>query len=254
MHRMAFLVALALASPAVAHIKLSAPDDSVVTDVDGNPQKQGPCPAGTATGKVTQVNAGEKLKVRWTETVSHKGHFRISIASDRSALITPTPVVNNNDCISAPIQSTPSAPVIMDGLFVHASGAPKPYEQEITLPDVACDNCTLQVMQFMAEHTPPCFYFHCANLKIVKKTVPDAGVDAGQPVDSGTPADAGQDAGTDAGMALDAGADGGMTSNPPDDLSGCGCGGGPAQAGLPALLILVAALLRRRPGRTASGR
>jgi hypothetical protein len=106
--------------------------------------------------------------VVWTETVFHPGHWRIAITADRSQLVTPSPVVVANNCVSAPIETNPTAPVILDGVFQHTAPSPTDYQQEITVPDLACDRCTLQLIQFMSSHTPPCFYFHCATLRIVQ--------------------------------------------------------------------------------------
>jgi hypothetical protein len=106
----------------------------------------------------------------------------------------PDTVVENNDCKTAAIQKNPTYPVVADGLYAghDTSGS---YSQEIIIPDMPCDKCTLQLTQFMQKHAPDCYYYHCMDLKIVAKpkpatdggTVPSA--DSGQPAvpaDSGT--------------------------------------------------------------------
>src|SRR5262245_56269798 len=110
----------------LAHHKLVAPADWLVVDsLYGDPiggtQKTGPCGGGTQpTNTVTTVTVGQKLTVRWTETVGHPGHYRIGIAANRGAFVTPTAVVTNNDCKSAPIQSPAVAPILMDGVYPHS--------------------------------------------------------------------------------------------------------------------------------------
>ena len=74
----------------------------------------------------------------------------------------------------AAIQSPPQLPVIADGLFQHytrpAAIRPATWETDIQLPNITCAKCTLQVIQFMAEHgynQPGGYsYHHCADLAI----------------------------------------------------------------------------------------
>ncbi|MFO0598326.1 MAG: SCE4755 family polysaccharide monooxygenase-like protein [Myxococcaceae bacterium] len=222
-------LAVALCSSlAVAHIKLDVPDNFQVVDVYGGPNKAAPCGgAGTASNKVTTVIAGSQLTVSWTETILHPGHFRIGIAQLDTEFVTPTPVLDQGglNCASAPIQTNPTAPIIVDGLFPHTMAAPNnTWSTTVTVPMMSCDHCVLQLMQFMSSHGPPCFYYQCAVLKIV---MPDAGVAMDAGTDAGmAPSDAGTDAGqmqNDAGTmpTTDAG------SNPDPMPMGCGCSTGP---------------------------
>jgi MYXO-CTERM domain-containing protein len=121
---------------------------------------------------------------------------------------------------------------------------------------MSCESCTLQLLQFMSAHSPPCFYFQCATLRIV---MPDAGTpDAGAP-DAGQPDAGGEvDAGTpmpDAGSTTDAGAmpgtDGGATDagTDPGTSGGCGCSTPAVDASWLALVLGLAARRRQRPGR-----
>lgn len=227
--RIAGVLALLLApQPAWAHFKLTSPPDWIVTNADGDPQKLSPCgsSAGMRTNVVTTVRPGQKLKVQWTERVGHPGHYRISIAADRAQLVDPTPVVMMNDCKSAPIQAAPVAPVIADGLFPKIVGATNMmYEHEITIPNMKCDRCTLQVLQFMSKHMPSCFYYHCADIRITDGT--DGGLpaaDSGTPDRAGSPGDSGG-AGGSGGM-VGAGGAGGTAG-----AGSGGRGGAPATGG-----------------------
>jgi MYXO-CTERM domain-containing protein len=249
-----FLLAVFLLSalPALAHIKLTSPESWQVTDSLGNPQKTAPCgEAGTASNVVTTVEAGSQLSVEWTDTIFHPGHYRISIAPNQGDFVDPVPVVNAGNCESAAIESTPTLPTIADGVYPHttgSSGMARAYS--ITVPMMSCANCTLQLVQFMASHAPPCFYHQCATLRIV---LPDAGTpDAGQP-DAGNAVDAGTDAGTmmtDAGSMSDAGTmpgtDGGTADagTDPGTSGGCGCSTPAVDASWLALVLALAA--RRR--------
>ena len=78
--------------------------------------------------------------------------------------------------------------MLADGLFVHATrptGPMPPFETDVQLPNINCRRCTLQVVQFMAEHgfnNPGGYsYHHCAVLQIT--------ADTKKPVDSGWPAE-----------------------------------------------------------------
>lgn len=224
-----------VASSAFAHIKLLDPPSFQVTDAYGSPNKSEPCGGpGTATNAVTTVMAGSQLTVTWSEPILHPGHFRLGIATDPSAFVTPTAVLNNgnSNCASAPIESTPAYPTIVDGLFPHTSASPTgQWTTSITVPMMSCDNCTLQVMQFMSSHAPPCFYFQCAKLRIVMPA--DAGADDAGVVDAGVTDTGAPDAGS---RSTDAGVE------PPAMPAGCGC------TSTPMLFALCLPLLLRRRG------
>lgn len=255
MARLLPAVLVLTATSAFAHIHLDSPASFQVTDALGNPQKTAPCGGpGTPSNVVTTVEAGSTLTVSWTDTIFHPGHYRISIAPSQADFVTPTPVITNNNCESAPIESTPALPTVADGVYPHTtgtSGMTRSYD--ITVPMMSCDTCTLQLVQFMASHAPPCFYYQCATLRIV---LPDAGT----PADAGSGADAGPDAGsstdagtdTDAGTMADAGtdtdagtmADGGTDPGP---AGGCGCSTPADVSALGLALVLLARAARRRP-------
>ena len=72
--------------------------------------------------------------------------------------------------VSAEIQNPVQMPVLADGLFVHQAKADAPFETDVTLPNISCRRCTLQVIQFMEQHAvnnPGMFtYHHCATVQI----------------------------------------------------------------------------------------
>ena len=201
-----------VAAPAFAHIKLTSPGSFQVTDALGSPNKAAPCGgAGTATGTVTTVEAGSQLTVTWSEPILHPGHFRIGIATNESDFVTPVPVLTGagTNCSTAPVESPVAYPTLVDGLFEHTSASPTgSWTTMVTVPMMSCDNCRLQLMQFMASHGPPCFYYQCATLRIV---MPDAGApDAGHVVVDAGVADAGAvDSGTGGGSGGGGGSAGG---------------------------------------------
>jgi hypothetical protein len=181
---------------------LTEPASWVVEDAQGNPQKTGPCGGSTVTetGAVTTYRAGQEITVSWQETVPHPGHFRISLARDRADLIDPAVETSNGDgvsgmSISAEIMNPVAYPVLADGLFPRETvPAPEPFTTTVTLPDETCESCTLQVIQFMAQHGPGYFYHHCANVNVVA-------ADAVLPEDDGATGAAGSASSGEAGAA-----------------------------------------------------
>jgi hypothetical protein len=152
----------------------------------GDPQKLGPCGGtsaspGTPTGAVTAVKGGAPLKLRIRETVYHPGHYRVALAVNSLDELPEWPKVVTRDTergpwsVSAAIDPNPRPPVLADGLFVHSARPEGEFETEVMLPNITCAACTLQVIQFMAEHSynrdGGYFYHHCATLNITADPV-----------------------------------------------------------------------------------
>ena len=206
--RFLFAVAVTLAVLPVsiyAHFNLQAPASWIKEDQRGDPQKWGPCggdPKGQnemlVTSAVTKVTGGSKLHLKIQETIFHSGHYRVALAVRSRNELPPDPITFEKYTdrgvysVWAAIQSPPQIPVIADGLFQHynkpgepASALPKtpmaPWETDIQLPNISCAKCTLQVIQFMADHgynQPGGYsYHHCADLQIT--------ADPSKPIDKG---------------------------------------------------------------------
>jgi hypothetical protein len=196
---LALAIAAVASANAHAHFQLLEPPSWVQEDAGGNPQKTGPCGGAvgdsglTPSGAVTTFTVGETIRVRWQETVPHPGHFRIALTKPnetRAALVDPFVTTDaNNISISADTVADGTGNVLKDDLFSRAdvpAVSPDPFEAEITLPDEPCDNCTLQVLQFMASHAPGYFYYHCADIRIVDKTVDTTGAGGAAAAMTGT--------------------------------------------------------------------
>ena len=226
---------LMVAGQAHAHIKLLKPASWIQESALGDPQKSGPCGAeagqGVETNEVTTYTAGEEITVEWTETFNHEGHFRIALAKDRGELVDPK---ITGQCQSAEIMDPPQLPVLADGLFaVTTDDGKRMFSQKVKLPDgFTCDNCTLQLIQFMTPHGAPCLYYHCANVKIVA-----AGAAAGSggssslvppPAGSSSPQPS---AGAGAGAPAAGGGAGSGKSGGTAGVSGAAAGGGAGAAG-----------------------
>ncbi len=125
-----FLAAGILAPLASAHFKLSEPASWITENDLGDPQKLGPCGgtsanAGTVTNAVTKVQGGQKLHLKWNETVYHPGHYRIALSVNSRAELPADPPVQTKDgdkgpmSVSAAIQNPAKVPVLVDNLFPH---------------------------------------------------------------------------------------------------------------------------------------
>ncbi len=176
-------VALLVAAPASAHFILLAPDAWVEVNVLGDPQKAAPCGTsditkGTPTGKVTAMTGGDMLHIKIKETIYHPGYYRVALSVlDRSELPA-DPVAETRETprgpwsVSGAIDPDPKPPVLVDGLFFHRERPEKDtfWETDIKLPNINCEKCTVQVLQFMEEHglnrEGDFSYHHCADLKI----------------------------------------------------------------------------------------
>lgn len=278
----ALFASSAPATTAAAHFLLLSPDSAYEQGFLGDPQKAPPCGdvAGTrATGKVSSFAPGQTISIKVDETIYHPGHYRVALAKTRAEL-PPEPAVTagSTPCGSAAIDPNPTFPVLVDGALVHDTPFPGEQTIEVTLPtDVTCDNCVLQVIEFMSEHglnnPGGCYYHHCATIAL--KAAPGSAVDAGSKADAGSASDAGakSDAGTggtsvkDAGAKSDAGtSDAGAhadhedttTDEDEDDgpqpqtsmTSGCDVGAGRGELlGFGATLLLGLALRGRRRAR-----
>jgi hypothetical protein len=190
---------MAVQIPTSAHFKLLEPASWLVESDRGDPQKAGPCGgSNTDWGKpsyiVGKAVGGQKLHLKIQETIYHPGHYRVALAINSPTELPLDPQVTTKDSekgpwsVSAAIQSSPQIPVLADGLFVHSerpTGPMPPFETDVQLPNISCRKCTLQVVQFMADHgfnNPGGYsYHHCAELQITR--------DPAKPLAMGWPAE-----------------------------------------------------------------
>ena len=182
--------------PAVthAHFRLLEPASWIIEDERGDPQKGFPCGgSNTDYGKpsyiVSQAVGGATLHVKVQETIYHPGHYRVALAVNSPAELPVDPKATTETTdrgprsVSAEIQNPVQMPVLADGLFPHSAKVDAPLETDVTLPNISCKRCTLQVIQFMEQHAvnnPGNFtYHHCAVLQIT--------ADPKKPIDAAWP-------------------------------------------------------------------
>ncbi len=176
------LLAVFIPAEAGSHFALMEPVPTLVLDARGNPQKPEPCGGTTSgstapTGVVTPVTGGAQLHIKVVETVYHPGHYRIALARQAMDLpADPETVTRDTEkgpySVSAKIDKAPKPPVLVDGLWVHdvRFEPGKVWETDVRIPNIDCEKCTLQVIQWMAEHgfnaQGGYTYHHCAEVKI----------------------------------------------------------------------------------------
>jgi len=194
----ALLVALALVVTlplaADAHFSLMAPASWLVENQLGDPQKAAPCgtsaaTSGTPTGVVGKAIGGSTLHLKVNETVYHPGHYRVALAVNSRTELPADPPAETRETargawsIRAAIQDRAQPPILADGLWKHHTRPASPWEADIVLPNINCEKCTLQIVQFMEDHgfnkDGGYTYHHCADIKIT--------ADPAKPIDKGWP-------------------------------------------------------------------
>ncbi len=158
---------VAVAAPASAHLGLDAPTSRYGQNI----LKTAPCGMlnGARSENVSTFEAGQTITVRWNEYVNHPGHYRIAFDDDGHDDFVEPRCLAECDNRDMDIELYSNDAVLMDGI-PDANGGD--YSVEITLPDVVCDNCTLQVVQVMTDKPPYTaggndLYYQCADLVLV---------------------------------------------------------------------------------------
>ena len=170
-----------VATTANAHFKLNSPASWIEEDDRGDPQKIAPCggtlaDGGTRTGAVTAVAGGQMLTLDLEETIYHPGHYRVALARNINMLPADAMPLNMVDTERGPrsgrfpVEANPQAPVLADGLLENYERRTGPIQTEVMIPNIDCEGCVLQIVQFMSEHPGHgeggFTYHHCAMLDI----------------------------------------------------------------------------------------
>jgi hypothetical protein len=153
------VTALLLAGPASAHVRLESPASRY-----GDEMKLRPCgiTGGMRTTRVTTVRPGQVVAVVFDEFIDHPGYFRIAFDPAGDSALGP-PRWNGSAFVNPPDVQV---------LFDHIPNPPGPTHGEVpvTLPNIECDNCTLQLIQVMTDKPPfdglDDFYYQCADLRL----------------------------------------------------------------------------------------
>jgi uncharacterized protein (TIGR03382 family) len=225
-------VAVILAPALVAaHVRITSPTQR------SDALKQRHCGAtGSARANVQTMRPGSVMHLVWDEYVPHPGWYRISFQQNGDTFEIP-PASTGPSSLGAsnyPTEDLTGQTDPISGSRIIADRIQHPtLSMDVTLPDVECNNCTLQLIQMMIDKPDYSIavgsddiYFACVDL-VLSATAPDAGPGGGGGVD-GPP---------DAGIGLSAG-----------NVSG-GCSATGGSPGILALAIAGLVLRRRRAAR-----
>ena len=163
----ALLAALFIAASASAHISIDQGGTHKSRYGDGTDLKHSPCgvAGGTRSTNVYTYAPGETITLSIVETISHPSYFRIGFDNDGDdgfidpasiKPIDPTrpcPIDPGDKCGSSDFYNDSAVLPGMDDLNPHLAGASgAKYTWQVTLPNIECDNCTLQVIQVMEDN------------------------------------------------------------------------------------------------------
>lgn len=205
------------AGQALAHIDLQRAGTHVAMYEQGpagRDTKIEPCGNGedaVPTGAEYTYRPGETITVSLAEYVPHPGYFRIAFDEDGfDDFVSPrwiVPIEPENREGGCPINDEDQCrvgdymtdgdfynndAVLMDNLNPHTRAtAQRSYTWQVTLPDVECDNCTLQIIQVMMDpagtahgvyNTTPGdnndIYHQCVAIKLSASAVPGQAANA----------------------------------------------------------------------------
>lgn len=160
-----------------AHLALDTPESRYGMNV----LKDGPCGRadGVRSGNVTELEPGATIEVVFREYIDHPGHFRIAFDADGDDDFKDPPCLSHCDTRtdpSPPVFGEYSDPTVLLDAIPDSNGGRSSIT--ITLPDVECDRCTLQVIQVMYDKRPITspgndIYYQCADLVLKRKVVAD---------------------------------------------------------------------------------
>jgi uncharacterized protein (TIGR03382 family) len=164
------MLLLRLVEPASAHIEMEKPNPVTVD------QKVGPCGDGPHVrgDDVAVFDPGQTITVKWHETVHHPGYYRISFDDDGD---------DSFEDPATPGDAYTNDTVLLDEIADEAGRAE--YSVEVTLPDIECENCTLQLIQLMTDKPPyqpgtNDIYYQCADLAL---RIPEPPQDTDEPAE-----------------------------------------------------------------------
>lgn len=156
-----------LAAPALAHIDLLQP----AARAPGRPDtalSRGPCGQRANARREEGVHVfrpGQAIDVVLDVYVQHVSYFRVAFDADGDDSFSDRPSMPSDPAADDPtLLPAADGELILDYIQDRTGGVER-IEREITLPDVECERCTLQVIQFtyglpLASAT----YYQCADL------------------------------------------------------------------------------------------
>lgn len=171
--------AVLLPGTAGAHVDLISPPPRQPGQAGGNQLKLKPCGQTTnqRTDKVTTFAPGQQVEIKMKEYIDHPGYFAVAFDEDGDDSFV-FPRANMDDVVVAtddpktlfPVDGVKVLGIRLDKDDNCADGADNTCTLSIKLPNVNCQNCTLQLTQFMYDKVnndkDDEYYYQCADIKI----------------------------------------------------------------------------------------
>jgi hypothetical protein len=158
---------LFVTTSARAHINLLEP----VARVPGFPDSmllRGPCGQRQNTrleDRVTVLRPGQSIDMVWEVYVQHVSYFRISFDPDGDDSFSTRPSAPSDASTDDPTELTPGDGELILDYILDRGGDADRVEHQVTLPNVECDRCTLQLTQFTyGLPLDDAIYYQCADL------------------------------------------------------------------------------------------
>jgi hypothetical protein len=174
--------AATFAGRADAHIDLRTPvpREQGLSEAPNSNLKVGPCGQvnNGRTDRVNEYAPHDTIEVTWAETTNHRSYYRVAFDRDGDDDL---PLFAGPGVREGVIDPRERCPV--DGQVILAyemqDGYGEQHTLRVQLPDVECERCTLQVIQYMFGSRQP-YYFQCADL-VLRRPAPgeDGAHDAG---------------------------------------------------------------------------
>ena len=182
-------IGLSVAVTANAHIELLNPTPRSAGQAGGNDLKNMPCGQAVngRTEKITTFSPGQRVDVQIKEYVQHPGYFMVAFDADGDDSFPPPRA--NMDLVDAAADD-PKVLFPIDGrkvLGLRADVDKDCFTENpdntcsipIVIPNMTCQNCTLQVTQFMydslGDRSDDDYYYQCADIEIAGPLSGDRG-------------------------------------------------------------------------------
>lgn len=115
--------------------------------------KVGPCGGLARSTSPILLQGGKSLTILWEETVDHPGRYIFSLSMGND--------LNFQQNILAIVSDQQNS----------GSSLPHRFQTTVTVPNIECSACTLQMIQSMEENpAAPNYYYSCADVVIAKSS------------------------------------------------------------------------------------
>jgi hypothetical protein len=229
----AFSALSLLAISALAHVELQSPMPRAKGQSEGN-LKNTPCGqnADGRTDRVTVFEPGQTITIAFNEFIDHPSYYRVAFDPDgdtfpmRSGV--PANAVETIEAARAAEQALfQGTGSVLLAVVPEVNG--KASSATVTLPNMECENCTLQLIEFMYDKADPQHgYYQCADIALRSAGTVDPGEGDGDgdgnlgTPDAGAPPSGGNNGSAGAGSSPVASNGGSSSTTIPTVPSGAG--------------------------------